>query len=461
MGSVRDLIWQAINYAPQPAQLRLHDSQALTKIGAGGERAGKSYTSAIELVGWVVEDSVKLGPGRLYWIVGPDYAQCHREFDYTYQHFTKLGSVLTVSMPRDGSWQMTLKGGVTILTKTSEDPKSLANDAPDGILMVEAAQQTFEAFEKCFNRLAEGRARGSGHFYGSGTFEKSLGWYPEIYELFQGDNLYGGKSISLPSWENLKVFPGGWDDPEMARLRAILPKDTFDERFGGIPCPPKELVFREFRHIKHVVSMRWGETKEPVRDENGWMLPKDGELELWVDPGYAGAYAVLFVYIFQGLVFIVDEVYAQGKVGEAVIAEAMAKRDLFQRVQRGVIDVAGRAHNAMESQEELWLRLANLSMYSDAVPIVDGILRHRTFLVDPMTLAPRVFHDPRCKGTIAEYGLYRYAEDKPNRDERELPIDANNHSMKALAYGLWNRFGYVDQVRKHERKSLIKKRSAW
>ena len=459
--SAKGLVFEAIGYQPEPAQGAVHLSPHLTKLGAGGERAGKSYTSAAELVAWVTDDSVRLGPGRLYWVVGPSYEQCHREFDYAHQHFNKLGAVITASMPRDGSWQMTLKGDVTILTKTSEDPKSLANDAPDGILMVEAAQQTFEAFEKCFNRLAEGRARGSGHFYVSGTFEKSLGWYPEVYDLFQGDNLYGGKSFSLPSWENLKVFPGGWDDPEMARLRAILPKDTFDERFGGIPCPPKELVFREFRHIKHVVAMRWGDTKSPVRDEQGWLLPKDGELELFVDPGYAGAYAALFVYINVGLVFVVDEVYAQGKVGEAVIAEVMAKRDLFSRVKRGVIDVAGRQHNAMISQEELWLKIAKLPLFSEPVPIVDGISLHRTFLVDPMTLAPRLFYDPQCKGSIAEYGLYRYAEEKPNRDERELPLDANNHSAKAMAYGLWNHFGWVGQARKNEKKSLIKKRSSY
>lgn len=454
-------VLDAVGIKPEPAQAAALFAPQRTVLVAGGERAGKSYTSSVRLVTWVMTDLVRLGPKRLYWIVGPDYTQTHREFDYAHEFFQKLGMVVTVSMPKDGSWQMTLKGDVTIVTKTSEDPKSLANDAPDGILMVEAAQQTFEAFEKCFNRLSEKRNKGSGHFYISGTFEKSLGWYPEIFNLFQGDNLYGGRSFSLPSWENRNVFPGGYDDPEMVRLRGILPKDTFDERFGGIPCPPQELVFKEFRHITHVVNMRWSDTKTPHRDETGWVLPKDGDLELWVDPGYAGAYAVLFVYIHQGLVFVVDEVYAKGKVGEAVIAETIAKRELFSRVKRGVMDVAGRQHNAMESQEELWLRLARLSMFADAVPIVDGILRHRTFLTDPMTLAPRLFHAPQCKGTISEYGLYRYPDVKENRDERELPIDANNHAMKALAYGLQARFGYVDRLKKHDRKSLIRQRSSY
>ncbi len=456
-------VWDSIGFNPQPAQRIALASPARTVLAAGGERAGKSYTSAVKLVTWVMEDLVRLGPKRLYWIVGPDYVQTHREYDYAADFFYRLQMVLPGgdSRPKDGAWIMHLKGDVTIMTRTSEDPKTLANDAPDGVLMVEAAQQAFEAFEKLYNRLAQQRAAGSGHFYVSGTFEKSLGWYPEIFNLFQGDNLYGGRSFSLPSWENLVVFPGGWDDPEMVRLRAILPKETYDERFGGIPCPPKELVFREFRHHLHVVSMRFADTKQPFRDENGWALPKDGELELWVDPGYAGAYSVLFVYIFAGLVFVVDEVYAQGKIGEVVIAETLAKQELFKRVTRGVMDVAGRQHNAMKSQEELWLEKAKLSMFSESVPIVDGIIRHRTFLVDPMSLAPRIFHDPKCVGTINEYGLYRYPEAKENRDERELPIDANNHSMKAIAYGLWNHFGYVDRIVRVKRHNLIKNRSTY
>lgn len=454
-------ILASIEVTPQPAQGQALFCQNKVVLVAGGERAGKSFTSAIVLVIWTILDLVNLGPGRLYWIVGPDYVQCHREFDYAAGFFYKLGMVLTDNRPKDGSWQMTLKGGVTIITKTSEDPKALANDAPDGVLMVEAAQQTFDTYEKLFNRLAESRGRGSGHFYISGTFEKSLGWYPEIFNLFQGDNLWGGKSFSLPSWENLTVFPGGYDDEEMVRLRGVLPKETFDERFGGVPCPPRELVFKEFRHYLHVVNTRWGDVKVPVRDEKGWLLPKDGDLELWIDPGYAGAYAVLFVYVFAGLVFIVDEVYAQGKVGEIVIQETIAKRDLFQRVKRGVMDVAGRQHNAMESQEELWLKHAKLPMFMEPVPIVDGILRHRTFLTDPMTMAPRMYHDPKCKGTIREYELYRYPEAKENRDERELPIDANNHSMKAIAYGLWNRFSYVDTLHKSTRRSVIRNRSSY
>ena len=81
------------------------------------------------------------------------------------------------------------------------------------------------------------------------------------------------------------------------------------------------------------------------------------------------------------------------------------------------------------------------------VPIVDGIHRHHTFLSDPLTGVPRLVHSPKCRGAIKEYGLYKYPNDSPGRAERALPIDKNNHAMKAYAYGLVANFGFVDAAR--------------
>jgi hypothetical protein len=447
--TAKDILFREIGYTANETQAEIHQSPARVRLVAGGERSGKSYTGAAELVGSHI-------PGSLFWIVGPDYEQARPEFMYAHEMLSKIGAVASVSMPRQGQCAMTLKTGVEIVTKTGEDVMKLASKAPDGIVMTEAAQQSYENFIKLFGRTAEKRA----WLYVSGTFETSLGWYAEMFTTMQGPNIWGGRSFSLPTWSNTAIFPGGRDDPEIKRLESAYPADLFQERFGGVPTPPRGLVFREFKHTVHVAPMRFGKVEAPVRDESGWILPDKSELELWIDPGYAGAYAVLFVAVIGSMVFHVDEVYAQGKVGEQVITETLAKRDLFERVKRGTIDIAGRAHNAMESQVELWQRLANLNLSSEMVPIADGIARHRTFLSDPRTMAPRIHHDPRCVGTIAEYGKYKYAETNENRPENELPVDRDNHSMKAIAYGLYHRFGYVERLRKAEPRSLIADRGA-
>lgn len=441
--------FESWGYFPNETQRAIHADPSLCKLVAGGERGGKSFVTGNEVAAHAVSGC------SLIWIVGPDYEQTHAEFDYAHEALSKIGAVSYVSRPRMGSWEMRLLNGCVIQTKTGEEVMKLASKAPDFIAMVEAAQQSWDNFQKLYNRTAEARTKGLGELFASGTFESSLGWYAEKYGEFQGPNQYGARSFSLPTWSNTRLFPGGRQDAVILAIEAANPPDLFMERFGGVPTPPAGIVFREFRHSVHVVPCRFGKTETAVRDEQGWLLPETGELEVWTDPGYAGAYAVLFVAVVGPLVFHVDEVYAKGKVGEAVIQEAMAKRDLFSRVKRGVIDIAGRQHNAMESQVELWHALTGLSMQSNAVPIADGISRHRTFLSDPRTMAPRLFHDPKCKGTIGEYGLYRYPEAGENRDEREVPIDANNHSMKAIAYGLYHRFGYVERLNKPKPRVLV------
>jgi hypothetical protein len=448
-------VFERIAYTPNEAQAAIHNDPSLVKLLAGGERAGKSRFGAAELIG-------NSPDGSLFWLVGPDYEQARPEFMYALEDAQRLQAVENVSMPAEGKLSMRLYGGIEIETKTGEEAMKLAGKAPTGILMVEAAQQPYQNFLKLFARTAEGRARGDGWLLLTGTFERALGWYPEFFKMFQGPNPFGGRSFSLPTWSNTAVFPGGREDPAIKAMESALPPDIFLERFGGEPAAPVGVVFPEFRHTVHVVPIRFGDTQAAARDERderGWVLPKQAEVEVWIDPGYAGAYAVLFVVIDDGLVFVVDEVYAKGQTAEQVILACQRKRDLWARVKRGVIDIAGNQHQGMESHVEIWQRSAGISLASDRLAIVDGIGLHRGFLVDPLTKVPRLFHDPKCVGAIAEYGRYRYPNESPNRDERELPIDRDNHAMKAIAYGLFQRFGWVSRKTRNLRpRNLIEER---
>ena len=99
----------------------------------------------------------------------------------------------------------------------------------------------------------------------------------------------------------------------------------------------------------------------------------------------------------------------------------------------------------MKSHVEIWRQpdQGNIALTSMPVSIVDGIQRVRTFLIDPASKKPRLWVSPKCQGLIDEFDLYRYREAKELRPEREEPIDAHNHSVKALAYWLVSRFSFV------------------
>jgi len=264
------------------------------------------------------------------------------------------------------------------------------------------------------------------------TFEHGLSWYSSRWMNWQTDNVEEGRSFSLPTWSNLAVFPGGENDPEILALKGTFPEDEFNERYGAIPAKPSTIVFKEFDPVLHVTN-----DAEYVPGER---------VQLWIDPGYAHAYAVLAVQIRGENVYQIDEVYETGLTAKEMIAEAKSRRWWKDVQSPCVMDVAGRAHPGTESQQEIWLKTTGLWMITQRVGIVDGILRHRTFLKDPTTGQPRLFHHPRCKGTIAEYSKYRRRKEGADANATELPLDKENDACKALAYGLVANFGYVERA---------------
>jgi hypothetical protein len=399
-------------------------------LGGGGERAGKSFVAADYY-------NVRFWEGDLYWVAAKDYERSHAEFEYIIQAMQKLECVNTddIHTPQHAQWSMKLKTGTIIKSWSLQDWLKVGSEAPDGIIVCEVAQISLSEYQRLTDRTAEKR----GWLVGTGTFESSLGWYPEKWKLYQLPG-QSGKSFSLPSWSNLKVYPGGEQDPEIIRLKnnyASQP-DYFMERFGGVPCPPKGLVFPEVRYLIHVKEM-------PVAD---------APVYLWIDPGYAGAYAVEVVQVTNDTVNVVDEIYEQGLVTEQII-DVCLQKPWWKLVTGGVIDIAARQHQAMPAVAEVWQAKAKLTLASNKVEEAQGRDRLHTFLnINPIDHQPRMFIDPKCKGILSEFGLcpnpftnqaapYKWKEDRGGFVIGQAPEDKNNHGIKAVIYGIIDRFGYV------------------
>lgn len=398
-------------------------------LTGGGERAGKSYVSSEYF-------NVRFWEGDLYWIAAKDYDRCHAEFEYIARAMVSLGAVSPsdVHTPQNSQWHMKLKTGATVKTWSLQDWLKVGSEAPDGILICEVAQITHTEYTRLCDRTAEKR----GWVVGTGTFESSLGWFPEKWKLYQLPG-QAGKSFSLPSWCNKFIYPGGENDPEIQRLKAKYPDDYFQERFGGVPCPPKGLVFKEFQYLTHVKEMQI----------------QDAPVYLWIDPGYdPGAYAVEVVQLEGETVHVVEEIYEQGLVTEQII-DICLQKPWWKLVAGGTADIYVRQHQAMPAIEEVWRAKAKLSLASQKVDEPAGRERLHTFLtVNPIDHQPRLFIDPKCKGILSEFGVcpnpftgeaapYKWKEDRAGVVQGKSPDDKNNHGIKAVIYGLIDRFGYV------------------
>lgn len=433
-------LWRLAGYHPSNEQFLAHMSPARLKLVAGGERGGKSFSAAMELI-------ARYHLGELFWLVAIDYNLCRPEFKYLLAFFQKIDAVESYSLPTSTHMpcSMTLKGGIEISTITAKDAQKLAGRAPDGILLCEAAQVDYEVYLKCLGRLSEK----NGWLWMSGTFENDsyMSWYAEQYEKWVIDNDENGAAFSLPTWANLAIYPGGINDPKIQELKAKSPNpEWFLERYAGIPCAPPTAVFKEFKASKHVskdaafVPYQL-DAEGKVRTKNGKPIP--WEVELAIDPGYNGAYAVLAIQLDGPMVYVIDEVYHQYVKAEAVIEDCKT-RPWWPNVRRGVIDIAGTQHQGLASHVEVWAQYAGVMLESVRVDIRPGISRLRSFLSPGLDVEPRILYNPSCRSSIKEFTLYRYREVAEGKVTSEVPIDAFNHAAKAISYWLVARYGFVD-----------------
>jgi len=426
---LRDYLFEKVGFAPLDEQRRILESAYRFTLVAGGEQAGKSLVASKYLLSRFAETEER----GLYWLVAADYERTRAEFDYLLADFSALG-ILKEASKRVDPGHLLLADGTRIETKSAKDPRTLAMRAPNGIIGCEASQLDLETFFRLRARCAPKR----GWMFLSGTFEGSLGWYPQMFTAWASGADKEARAFSLPSYTNTHLYPNGVNDLEIQRLREVSSDNFFMERIEGTPSPPEGLVFPEFRPDAHISEVEY-EKGDPVH--------------LWMDPGYAGAYSVVAVQVRGEQICVIDEIYEQGLVTEDII-EVAQTRDWWTDVRFGVIDIAGTQHQAMAAPAEVWLERTGLYLSSQKIRINEGTERLKGWLkIDPKTHAPRIVFNPRCHGILSEFGsapnpfdgqtkAYRWKTDREGNIVGEIPEDKYNHSVKAVIYGLIDRFGY-------------------
>lgn len=416
----KEITFRYIDYNPFPQQAQFHYSKATVLQLVGAEGAGKSWVASSELaacIPWC----------ELIYIIGQTYDNTHPEFNYLVEHLSKLGAVnpAKVSQPKQGSWEMVTETGCRIVTLSVERGASAIiakGEQPDIICLTEAGIINSYGVVLASVRRA---TRAKGRVILVGTLKDNYGWYAEMVdELSVTDNQWRGETYSLPAWINTTLYPGGRDDPEIKRLEAIMPDDEFARTIAAERVPSRALVLSEFRYSQHVKPCPFN---------------PDLPVTIWIDPGhFPSVYAVLAVQFHGREVWHFDEVFLNDHIHDQVI-EICKQRPWWKKVEGGVIDFAGRQHHADRSAIEVWQARTGLSLRSQLIGIMDGIYVHRAFLKQK-----RLYHDPSCKGTLGEYGLYRLPTDRDGNPTSDQPRDEHNHAMKAIAYGLVDRFGFVE-----------------
>lgn len=390
--------------------------------------------------------------GKLYWIIGPDYQLPRREFTYIKDFLIKLDAIASkasISEPKEGSCSLVTKTGQVVITRTAADLKKIAADPVDGIIVTEAGQCDMGVVFKAMGRTSETR----GFIHLEGTFERSDLWYSQLYYEFEYppgfENPMGGISFRMPTWDNVIVFPGGRNDPEIKLLEEAYSKvpGLFDERIAALPSSPMGLIFKEFRLSRHV--------------NNDIEFRPNIPVYLGIDPADGGpsAYAVIACQFLpmpstddsdvlqdpDTYCNVIDAVYLPFSTAEDIIPEC-ASRPWWNMVLGGSIDVES------PGERKRWAAMAGITLTARKIPIREGEQRLHTFLSydkDDLSSRPALqISSDVPNPVINEFTSYKTAvstaaemQNKPTSTAKSRRGQA--HALKALWYLLYGRFGPV------------------
>lgn len=412
---ILEAVYKRLGFEPTKEQWPVLECDAREILLSGGEQGGKSTVGSKYLTGRIFE-------GSLYWIAAQDYERCMPEFEALLDDMKALGAITSRRdysyHERDQSWMNLFGGRIKVVTKSLGDITKIAMEAPDGIVVCEVFTTSYAAWL----RLGARTARSRGWLLGTGTFEGSLGWGPEMWEYFQSPAVEG-MSFSMPSWSNTYFYPGGREDPEILRQEAKLPPDVFMERFAAIPCKPTGLVIKDFSNLVHVGEYEYD---------------KDLPVEIGVDPG-VGVYAVGVYQEKDGQIRMVDEIYWEGMTSKEVILHCK-QQPWGNNIDGGAGDIAAK-------ESLLAWEGAGIHLKAKKVPIDAGIDQLLIALKpNPISGKPILVVDHRCKGIISECGggppPFEGAGPWLRNKYTGKPELKNDHACKQVIYFLANKFGF-------------------
>lgn len=449
-------VWAICGYEPYKEQLDAHAFTGRVKLAAGGERAGKSRWAAGEVTVMLVPDPEQLRRGDLrpvrVAVAADSYDESHKEMSYVIDDMKALGLLKgEPSTPKQGKWivETTAEGYVETVSMKDGGKELTGRGEPyDLVAIVEAGRVKEECYTDARLRVAETR----GLVDLSGTIWEEFGWYAELWNLLRGPNDLEGRSFSIPTWANTKVFPGGFEDPEIQRLKGQMPEDEFWRRLGARIVPSPARIYREFDRGLHVQD-----------------VPFDPDLpvDLTVDAGYfPSKYAVLAIQPrladlydhdpeependadVREVLFVLDEIWEQNLVHQQVI-ELCKEREWWPNVRRIWIGHEGIQHAAAESTEEVWRRETGkpTRICRRVTPKYHTFMRVRTFLMDPLRQVPRLYIDRKCQGLAHEF---ERLERRTNRFHKVIsddpPADAEDDALDALGNYVVERFGLAAKM---------------
>lgn len=419
--------FNSIGYIPHsPGQWSFHTSTARFRVACCGRRYGKSTMAGRDL-----EPELFHRDKAMHWIVGPTYDLGEKEFRVVWDDLIigrQLGrhkKVKKAYNKRSGDMYIEMPWGTRLEVRSAAHPETLVGEKLSSVIMSEAAKHKSETWER-YIRPALADTRGSGTFP---TTPEGRNWFYDMWMLGQRQDNIEFESWRFPSWENVTIFPGGRDDPEILFLERTTTEEWFMQEIGADFSSFVGRIYGEFDETTHVrhhrynpawknyIAFDWGFVN-PLAAIEFQVSPRD-DIYVWRE--HYKSYDILESHIKT----LKDRIQPPGykidcTFGDAADPEAVAT--INQHFAPCV---------AMPESKTNWRA---------GVDRVKGFLRLQQIgEVDEYgtpKVAPKLFVDPSCKNMIREFSNYRAKAGTAGRNPQEIASGIDDHACDALRYGL-------------------------
>lgn len=463
-------VWGALRYNPNPAQQRMHRSQARNRVVSAGRRTGKSTGWGHELtvegiraqfMRQYYEDN---GIRSEHWIVGPNYTDSEKEFRVVYNDCKRLKMPFdrpgTYYTARTGDMVISLWGGTfLVLAKSAAHPDSLVGEGLHSVNMTEAAKMKESVWSKSIRpALAD--------FGGGARFDSTpegRNWYYDLWKLGQDPNRPDWWSGRFPSWYNNRIFGEVTTAEGVKALKELGEKGKSlltPANIAALPVHPEiasmyldlgPLMFAQEVEAKfgQYVGRVFADWDEEVHCRK---LNYDPKLPVYIctDYGWTNPAVALFIQVnVWDDVFVIAEYYETHRTDEEMASDILGDAVLGPLTRKArMLYPDPEDPKASTTLARAWK--VNIG------PSTGGLRKDRLNLIRRWLKItnkhlpwghperrPKLFVDSQmCPHLTREMDAYRYpSSTSESRSAPEEPMDKDNHAPEALGRFFGGHYG--------------------
>lgn len=263
-----EALYKKVGFLPHSAgQKEYLFSKARFNVPCCGRRYGKSIAAGHRMT------YKSFVPDSYNWIVGPTYRLGEKEFRVVFSDYQKLGILKYCRKGysvQQGTMYIKTPWNANIEVVSADKPDSLLGEGLSHAIMSEAARHDRSTWEQ-YVEPALSDLLGSCDFPST---PKGYNWYHGLWLLGQEAALFSTnpsaqesgsiastnfstqaelsvgmaqyRSWQFSTWENTVRFPGGYENPEIQRVKRLASKHWFEQEYGAMFTTMAGVIYDEW-----------------------------------------------------------------------------------------------------------------------------------------------------------------------------------------------------------------------